>query len=336
MMRSLRDLSARRDGISELADWVEISTFLRDDKSVSEEDLVRALVREGGASSEKKAREKAVGAFNELSERAAAVGVTTATSVAVYPFEVDGPVLRLSHDPLGHGHTGLLYSFLLSITRASMDSTSRQLEEIDPTGLFEEVCAEVLCDFWGGRSGVSDVFVTGTSNKHLPTTTGRFPQIINTLSDHLREGSGWKKDAKSPGAGDGGLDIVVWRRFHDKRAGGLVGFAQCKTGDLWKDHLGKNNPHSLSHRFFTTPLVLDPMAIFMVPCRVEATEWDDVMRQHQGLLFDRCRITTFGTKLPGVTISRCKKWLSAAIEREKRELASQVSVAVKAVKGGEA
>ena len=45
-MRSMLDLSFRREAISNLADWVEAGTLFRADRSVSNEDLVRALVRE--------------------------------------------------------------------------------------------------------------------------------------------------------------------------------------------------------------------------------------------------------------------------------------------------
>jgi hypothetical protein len=332
LMRSLVDLSARCDRIVDLADWVEISTFFRDDKSISEEDLARSLIREGGARFEKAAREKAEAAFDELSSRAEAVGTTDENPVALYPFKLEGTVLTLVQDPFRDDHAGLLYSFLLAITRASMESTSRQLNAIDPTGLFEEICAEALCQFWGGRTPISDVFVAGTSNKTLPKQKkGRYPTIINAIAKNLQEGVGWKKTARSPGAGDGGLDVVVWRRFNDKRPGGLVGFAQCKTGDSWRDHLGKNNPESIAHKFFTTPLVLAPMAIYMVPCRVDEEEWEHTMRSHKGLLLDRCRITTFGTKLSDEIITRCTSWLQAAIEREQQKLATQEEVAVKAV-----
>jgi len=320
-MRSLRELSARRDKIVELADWVEISAFFRADKSISKEDLVRSLVREGGDRAEQTARDKATEAFDELAAREAAIGNPIATfPVAAYPYEIDGDLLKLIVDPLDANHTGLLYAFLLTITRASMDSESRQLNELDPTHLFENICAEALCQFWGGRTQHSGVFVTGTSNTTVPVGKKRFPSLIDLLSEHLSEGGGWKNGAKSPGAGDGGLDLAVWRRFQDKRPGGLVGFAQCKTGDHWRDHLGRHNPMSICGAYFRAPLIQSPLPIYMVPCRVSLEEWVNVMRQHSGILFDRCRITTFGTQLSKGLIAQCESWFSAAIDRELKEL----------------
>lgn len=321
-MRSLLELSARTDTAVELADWVEMSAFFRADRTTSKEDLVRALIREGSNRSEQTYRDKATEAFNELDARDQAIGNSAAdVPVACYPFEVDGDVLKLTQDPFDAKRTGLMYTFFLAITRASMDSQSRQLKSLDPTTLFEEVCAESLCQFWGGRSPVADVFITGTSNQDtVDQGQGRYRAIIDALTGHLQEGGGWKKGAKSPGAGDGGLDVAVWRRFQDKRPGGLVGFAQCKTGDRWREHLGKNNPNSICHSYFTSPLVLAPTAIYMVPCRVSLDEWSNVMRKHIGILFDRCRITTFCTNVNAQLINDCSTWTQAAIESETAEL----------------
>ena len=254
--------------------------------------------------------------------------------VAAYPFKIDGDVLKLVADPFEANHTGLLYVFLLAITRVSMESTSRRLKNIDPTLLFEEICAESLCQFWGGRSVISDVFVIGTSNKTAKDDQGRYPALINSLSKQLQEGGGWRKGAKSPGAGDGGLDVAVWRRFYDKRPGALVGFAQCKTGDRWREHLGKNNPGSICHAYFSTPLVLTPLPIYMVPCRVSLDEWSQVMRKHTtGLLFDRCRITTFCTHLSNEIIEGCVSWVSVAIDREYEDLIAKEIISAPATRG---
>lgn len=327
-MRSLLDISANTDTIEDLADWAEISSFFHDDKTVSQEDLVRALVRAGGTRAEDTAREKAAEAFDELGNRSIAIGSDVVTYPATaYPFEIDGDLLRRTVEPLDSGNPGLLYAFLLAVTRASMDSRSRTLSKIDPTALFEEVCAESLCQFWGGRSPGSDVFVAGTSNRAIAVgERRRFPKLINMLAEHLQEGGGWKKGARSPGAGDGGLDLAVWRRFHDKRPGGLVGFAQCKTGDHWRNHLGRHNPRSVCQKYFSSRVILPPMPVYMVPCCVSLTEWVDVMEQHSGILFDRCRITHFGTHMTPATIGTCALWLRAAIDRELDLLISTVTL----------
>lgn len=326
-MRSLLEISANLDTTLELADWVEISAFFHDDRSVSEEDLVRALLRAGGGSrkAEEQAREKAAEAFRELSTRENAIGnALNVNPQSAYPYEIDGSLLTLHVDPFSRSNPGLLYAFLLAITRASMDSTERRFKGIDPTALFEELCADVLCRFWGGPSELSGVMVMGTSNRDFPPKTRRrFEKLIGKLTERLEEIGGWKNGVKGPGAGDGGLDLAVWRTFRDKRPGSLIGFAQCKTGEHWRQHLGKHNPRSICQKFFRNPFVLSPLPIYMVPCRVSLEEWEHVMEQHVGLLFDRCRIANFGTHLAAETIGRCATWLAAALKEQRRALVSK-------------
>ncbi len=64
---------------------------------------------------------------------------------------------------------GMLYTFLLVASRADMDS-QRKLENLDPASLFEQLCADVLLNFWGGRTELSGSMVFGTARKKLPST----------------------------------------------------------------------------------------------------------------------------------------------------------------------
>ena len=203
-----------------------------------------------------------------------------------------------------------MYLFLLAITRGNMHSTHRALKGIDPTKVFEKLCGDVLMNFWGGRSTFSDVLIVGTARGN-----GRrhFPTEIEILCNKLGEGVGWKKGARSPGAGDGSLDIAAWRRFPDKRRGGLVGFAQCKTGIHWREHLTKLIPEAFCGNYMREPLLLAPLAMYMVPCRVEHDRWDSDVRLG-GLLFDRCRITQYATDIPKERRDECRVWLDAALE----------------------
>jgi len=331
-MRSMLDLSSRREAVSNLADWVEAGTLFRDDRSVSNEDLVRALVREDIGDGDEEyeedlpatkagdaARLTASRVFMELGDRQNAIGREQDSSlVPAYPFELDGDVLRLRADPGDCSQTELLYLFLLAVTRASMESISRSLAGINPTLLFERLCGDVLREFWKGGDAFSDSFIVGTS--HHASERRRFPQLIGDLCERLREGGGWKDGARSPRAGDGGLDLVVWRRFSDRRPGSLVGFAQCKTGDHWRDHLGRHNPRSVCGRFLRQSLAIDPIAIYMVPCRVDREDWENSLREHRGLLFDRVRIAQYGVSVSDESIRQCRRWFEAAVSRERTDL----------------
>lgn len=314
-VRSLSAISSRRDDVVTLADWLEMKAVLDPDGSAAKEDLVRALVRDGTLKKEVEYRAIAGDVFNEIEDRKAAIAAGPTTPVyATYPFELNGDLLKFTADLADPAYAGAVYLYMLAVTRSSMESETRTLAGVDPTLHFEDVCEASLLRFWGGRDSNGDIFLLGTSGGRRT----RFSLRITKLCKGLGEGTRWNKKAKSPGAGDGGVDLVVWRRFQDKRAGGLVAFAQCKTGDGWANHLGRKNPNSFHTKYFHTHMVSDPMAIYMVPCRVPRDEWDNVIREHnKGLIFDRCRIVQYATDVKAATLRRCRLWLDAAIARDK-------------------
>ena len=112
-------------------------------------------------------------------------------------------------------------------------------------------------ELWGGPTELSGALVFGTARTKAENKQ-EIPGQHRLSLLALREGSGMKEKAKAPGAGDGKLDIVVWRVFSDGRAGGLVGFGQCKTGIHWKTHLTKLVPRNFCRDYFREPLILDP------------------------------------------------------------------------------
>jgi len=135
------------------ADWVEINCLLRADGSVSREDLARALTQ-GSNVGEQTAREIAADAYSELADRENACGPSEAGAINEYPFFLNAERTLLSLKPglRNSGNRGLVYRFLLVTTRADMGSATRVLDRVDPTKVFERLCADVLVNFWGGRS----------------------------------------------------------------------------------------------------------------------------------------------------------------------------------------
>jgi hypothetical protein len=119
-----------------------------------------------------------------------------------------------------------------------------------------------------------------------------------------------------PGAGDGKLDIVVWRIFSDGRSGSLVGFGQCKTGIHWKDHLTKLVPRNFCRDYLQSPLIWDPIRIYMVPHRVDGAAWDSHTGAG-GLLLDRCRLVQYGYDISDDVLANCRLWLDAALKRQR-------------------
>jgi hypothetical protein len=311
-MKSLLEISSAGDSITDHADWLELTAVIEADGNAAPEDLARAIIQAGNIS-EDRARSFAQDALLELQDRIASCDGRGATSR--YPFRLDRRknLLIRKNKTKRVQRTELLYLFLLVVTRADMSATQRQVSGRDPTSIFERIGGEVLRSFWGRQSRYADSRVFGTATRGL----GTFRNKIDGLCRDIGEGRGWKPRALSPGAGDGGLDVVAWRRFADDRPGGLIGFAQCKTGVNWRKHRPQLQPRPFCRDYMLQALVLDPWRIFMVPNRIEKERWESDTG-YAGLLFDRCRLVQYGQSIAPAIFNDCQVWLDAVLERERR------------------
>lgn len=303
------------DGLVNLADWVEVKALLDADGNASQEDLARALASAYSVSATR-AQTLASDVFKELLDRQdSCVPLPGKGHDWEYPFTVNNSTSLLSvRVKPKQSKLGLLYTFLLVASRADMDA-QRKLDGLDPTVLFEQVCADILLNFWGGANERTGVLVFGTA-KTTNQINKKFADNINNLCASLKEGRGIKDNAKAPGAGDGKLDVVVWRIFSDGRAGGLIGFGQCKTGIHWRTHLTKLVPRNFSRKYFKEPLILEPIRVYMVPHRVDSASWDSDTADG-GLLLDRCRLVQYGYDISNDVFENCKKWVDAAFKRQR-------------------
>lgn len=304
------------DKLVNLADWVEMKALLESDGNASQEDLSRALQR-AYSMSDTEARTLAGDAFKELRDRElSCVPLSGKGRDWEYPFSLNaaGNLLSTRVKLTAKSKSGMLYVFLLVATRADMDA-QRKLDNLDPTVIFEQLCADILLNFWGGRSQLSGAIVFGTARKKAEHNH-RFHSNIEHLVTLLREGRGMKLGARTPGAGDGKLDIVVYRVFSDGRSGGLVGFGQAKTGIHWKTHLTKLQPRAFCTRYFQEPLIIDPMRIYMVPHRVDSSDWNSHTSEG-GLLLDRCRLVQYGYEISKEVFDNCLTWLNSALDRQR-------------------
>lgn len=305
------------DKLVNLADWVEVKALLESDGNASQEDLARAVGR-AYSMDETAAKGLAAEVFKELGDRHdCCIPLPGKGHEWEYPFTLNasGSLLSLRRDIEPRKKPGVLYKFLLVASRADMDA-QRKLEGLDPAALFEQLCADILLNFWGGRTDRSGALIFGTA-KSKTAQNRKFQSNIESLCSTLKEGRGPKESAKAPGGGDGKLDIVVWRIFADGRAGGLVGFGQCKTGIHWKTHLTKLQPRSFCQKFFQQPLIIDPIRIYMVPHRVEGAAWE-AHTSEGGLLLDRCRLVQYGYDISNEVFGDCKAWLNAALKRQQQ------------------
>jgi hypothetical protein len=301
------------DTVVEAADLAEVTALLQADGNVSREDLSRTLHRRSSAT-EERTRLVAEDAFNELSDRLQSCGAGKG-ELNRYPFSLTSgsTLLSLKRPFRLNSNFGMLYWFLLFVTRADMSSNTRTLDSTDPTKVFEQLCAEVLSNFWGGGSNYSGTMIVGTASTSGKT---QFKAKITELCNNIGEGVGWRAGAVSPGGGDAKLDVAAWRRFADNRQGGLIGFAQCKTGVNWRDHLTRLQPETFCRRFFQRSPTVTPVRLYMVPNRIVSHRWEEHSLDG-GVLLDRCRILQYGTRISTSTLRQCKRWVHAAYRRQK-------------------
>jgi len=332
------------DAVVDLADWVETSALLSPDGLISQEDLTRVLIRaaedeppkqpgddetvidaeeDGGDPAdpielprmdiEGHIRARAEDVFSEIGDRIESCKAKRIPGTARYPFALspDHRLLRVKKRKNSRNF-GLYYTFLLLVTRSSMDSRHRILDGLDPTRIFEQLCADVLHSYWG-KGGLSGAQVVGASWGR--STGTRFREKIDQLCENLGEGQGWKKGARAPRGGDGGLDVAVWRKFQDGRQGGLVGFAQCKTGIHWRKGMQRRSPRSFCIQFMKRPLIINPLQIYMIPCRINRDRWE-ADTADGGLLFDRCRLVQHADRVSARVRDACLRWTRAVLEEQ--------------------
>lgn len=300
MMLPVANLSARSDIVSRAADFAEHLLVTKTAPSVSEEELARAL-QKPNAISARRAREIASEAFLEIKDRGRLCGAVPSRAFQ-YPFQTNASQVSLR---ARFSLTKSVYAFLLGICRHPMSSSQRVLAGIDPTKVFEQLSADALRSLFGSHPVLSSaVTVVGTS------VTNPFVVTVDSFCKALNEDS--RSNTRTPGAGDGGVDAVAWRCFGDDRPGTIVVFAQCKTGEHWRDEIAKNRPEVFCKKFLTREFILSPIPMYFVPWRVDRSEWNDRVAEG-GILVDRCRLLRALQAVDGGTLASIEGWTGALI-----------------------
>lgn len=218
-----------------------------------------------------------------------------------YPFVLKNALIEADFN---NPTLSIVYIYLLLATRLKMGGKNmeRTFNSIDGSLLFEKLCKIILSNFWGERSK-SILFGTSAS--------GGFSGKVEELIIELNEGGAFKnRNGVTPSANDDNLDVVVWNGFTDERCSQLIGFAQCKTGDSWKEDLGQLNPGVFINRWFSDSTSINPINVFMVADIVR----DEFFTTANGLLFfDRCRIMDYlPDSIDNSLLSEIKLWLKGA------------------------
>ena len=289
----------------ELADFAELNCW--QNKNTSATALSRMLGRleendySGGVPEEDETDESIVEAYVEIERRQNVCG-------GDYPFAIGGEGLTLRAIPDDRSPSHLIYKFLLLATRLNMNS-QRCHAGIDGTQLFEELAAGVAKEYFGARA---ESLVFGAR-----PDDANFGAKVDYLCGQLQEGGGFANGGSLRGtrAGDGKLDIVVWKPFADGLPGKLIGFGQCKTGTSYQDSTAQLQPSAFRDKWMRNPLVVLPVRMFFVAEALALSEDDrSEIAIDAGLLFDRCRIVDFCAGIEDGVLGKVRNWTAAAAE----------------------
>jgi hypothetical protein len=289
------------------ADWLELRALEAADRNSSIQDLVQVIRRTGTIEAiepdddpedpqdrgAEKTQVVAEDAFAEIEDRHASCGGNRGT----YPFRPRPQYIELRGEPKKS-----LYLFLLLLSRFGKDSGPRGT---DGAKLFELLSVQVAAAYFGGGAAGVESYHFGAPRRSTPR---RFVDALNDMCRQMGEGQGCRVDRHNlSDQKDAKLDLTVWRPFRDKRPGMLMGFGQCATGNDWSDKLTHLQPEAFCGMWMVDTPAVAPVRLFFVPFRIEQRRWLDVTRRG-GIVFDRCRIATYGRGIGRDLIRQCAEW----------------------------
>jgi hypothetical protein len=245
-----------------LADWLEVLALTANDGNSSHGDLERVLNRLGVDDRDSLCRD----AMNELNLR-------VCSAVDSYPFTFSGTLLRVREG--WRSFTPYVFCLLLSYC----DDSKKKVKGIKHTVIFEQLSCMAAKNYIGG-----EVLRFGAPRKELPSS---FREALSTICVKVEEWSS-SSTASTIRKQDGGLDLIAWKRFPDRRIGKLILFGHCASGQDWDGKINELQPGDFCSEWLAgekSPIV----KTFFVPHRLSDEMWAHRAISAK-LFFDRCRI----------------------------------------------
>jgi hypothetical protein len=287
--------------ITEIADFLEISCFLSDEKRFSIQEARSVLSVESDELDNEGIISDDDRIIARLEETLQLIDNRRVEAGNRYPFIVEMNSLSY-HPEIEHA---MYYIYLLFATRADMIRNKIQ-QGIDGTELFEHLSAVTIKNYFGDRA---KQIVFGTGNAERVSFRARIEDLIKQLGSN----GNYKEPVGDNGhTQDGSVDVIAWIPLHDKRDSFLLALGQCKTGYSWKDSVGKLKPQTFFPLYSTYTPYLDPFSMFFVAESVR-TNWERLSRGV--LFFDRCRIMDFlPINVPAELEQNIDRWLTSLIQ----------------------
>jgi hypothetical protein len=194
-----------------------------------------------------------------------------------YPFDVSELAVRRSTDPAASTYVSLLHLSSGSVARQTVRPNSTSELEV----LFERIVAEACAALWGS-SGRAVRF-------GWPSDDGRpqdFPGAIDWLATTMQIETG--RGYRPPTRKDGGVDVVSWHEFPDRRAGVPLMLVQCTLqADV------KQKTRDIETRVWSNWLSMDvdPLSALAVPQTIGSkNQWNEM--SVRTLILDRIRLAS--------------------------------------------
>lgn len=271
-------------GAERIADWLETTLLCRGTTQLgldATQELAKAVVGADAAAVNL--------ALTTMRRRADTLG-------SHYPFHVMDVAVRAKQHALASPYAALLLLTSGGVARQSVAQETSSAMEI----LFEKLTAEACANLWGEQ---------GRALRFgYPSEDGRpaqFPQAIEWLADRLglSVGSGYRQ----PRRRDGGVDVVAWRPFPDRRSGLPLLLVQCT---LQAELLTKANDVDVRLWSSWLSLDFDPLTALAVPQTIPANTpvWSELALK--GLVLDRLRLAGM---LPPDTMTVHTEWTAAVV-----------------------
>ncbi len=289
-----------------LADWLELQALFHK-RASSMQELI-SLLRFGGTVEE---LPSGLDPFDKGAEAVQAVAESALelTSVRLqacgppYPFTVSPQSLlprRLSRHSV--------YTFLLLLSAYGKDAAKGQE---DGAALFEDVAGYVLQKYMGGNGAKAHVYQFGFPRRLTPSG---FRAALDDLCSQMNEGGGSRMRPTRKNQKDAHLDIVAWIPMPDINSGKLLMFGQCATGWDWKTKLTELQAREWCEHWMNDTPAVAPLRTFHMPHTVSTDNWLEHARLG-GIIFDRCRLTSFSRGMPASLTTRIRDWNDTVFAR---------------------
>jgi len=255
-------LEANPVGTDELSDWIELFLLKSSEKGIGTQKLLSEVKNQLHIEENRFAL-----ALNTLKKRS--------NLTSNYPFSIDDVSVVVRENFISSP-----YLLLLLLSRPSnlmnWQTPSPTVDEIDAFETF--VCAALAFYFGQNTEAISFGW---------PSKCGRpenFDEAIRWLA--MKIGIPVGAMYRPPRRKDGGVDIVVWKKFPDNRSGFQIGLVQCT---LQQNYVSKSRDIDLRLWSRWLDMDRDPMTILAIPNAVPGDQqWKEATAN--SIVFERLRL----------------------------------------------